>query len=315
MEMDNASFPNTFVLLGFSEFSWLERPLSAVVLVSYILTLVGNSSIVLLSLVDPRLQTPMYFFLDNLSLLDLSLTCTTVPQLLSNLWGPDKTIASWGCITQSCLFCLAASTECALLAVMATDRYVAICRPLQYSLIMRPWVCVQMTVVCWSSGLANALLQATLTLQLRLCGHHTLDHFFCEMSVLIKLACGDTSANDLALTLMTIPFGMVAPLMIIISYTFIARAVLKLPSAEGRRKALSTCSSHLLVVTLYFAPGTYLYLQPSSKSSQAKFISFLCCVITPVLNPLIYTLRNKDVKTAWKRILQSQSSVKSLKAR
>ncbi|KAM6148403.1 olfactory receptor 2C1-like [Erethizon dorsatum] len=315
MGMENMSFPSTFVLLGFSEFPRLEMPLSAVVLVSYLLTLVGNSSIILLSLVDPRLQTPMYFFLDNLSLLDLSVTCTIVPQLLANLWGPDKIIAAWGCITQVYLFCWTVATECALLAMMAIDRYVAICRPLRYTLIMRPWVCVHMAAACWLSGLLNSLLQATLTLQLPLCGHHTLDHFFCDVPVLIKLACGDTSANKLALTLMTIPFGIVSSLLVLISYAFIARAVLKLPSAEGRHKALSTCSSHLLVVTLYFGPGMYLYLQPSAKSSQAKFISFFYCVITPLLNPLIYTLRNKDVKTAWARILQPQGGPKSLKAR
>ncbi|KFO20106.1 Olfactory receptor 15 [Fukomys damarensis] len=314
IERENASFPNAFVLLGFSEFLWLEMSLSAVVLVSYLLTLVGNSSIILLSLVDPRLQTPMYFFLDNLALLDLGLTCTIVPQLLDNLWGPDKTIAAWGCITQVFLFCWITSSECALLAMMAIDRYVAICRPLQYTLIMHPMVCMQMVAASWSSGLANALIQATLTLQLPLCGHHTLDHFFCEILVLIKLACGDTTTNELILTLMTIPFGMMPPLMVVISYIFIGRAVLKLPSAEGRHKALSTCSSHLLVVTLYFSIGIFLYLQPSAESSQAKFMSFFYCIITPLLNPLIYTLRNKDVKMAWNRILQSWSNVKSLKA-
>ncbi|XP_010610363.2 olfactory receptor 2G3, partial [Fukomys damarensis] len=307
MERGNMSFPNTFVLLGFSEFPWLERPLFAVVLVSYILTLVGNSSIVLLSLVDPRLQTPMYFFLDNLSLLDLSLTCTTVPQLLVNLWGPDKTIASWGCITQAYIFALTGCAEYILLAVMAIDRYVAICQPLRYTLIMRPWVCVQMAAACWSSGLASSLLQATLTLKLPLCGHHTLDHLFCEVPVLIKLACGDTTANELTLAIGAIPFSGVAPLMVVISYTFIARTVLKLPSAEGRHKALSTCSSHLLVVTMFFGPSMYMYLQPPAHNTQAKFTSFFYCVITPVLNPLIYTLRNKDVKTAWKRALQSQA--------
>ncbi|EHB09106.1 Olfactory receptor 15 [Heterocephalus glaber] len=308
------SFPNTFVLLGFSEFPWLERPLFAVVLVTYILTLVGNSSIILLSLVDPRLQSPMYFFLNNLSLLDLSLTCTIVPQLLANLSGPDKTITSSRCITQVFVFCWIIASECALLAMMAIDRYVAICWPLQYTLIMRAWVCVQMAAVCWSSGLMNSLLQTTLTLRLPLCGHNTLDHFFCEVPVLIKLGCGDTSANELALTSMTIPFGVMSSLLVVISYIFIARAILKLPSAEGRHKALSTCSSHLLVVTMYFGPGMFFYLKPSAKSSQAKFISFFYCVVTPLLNPLIYTLRNKDMKTAWTRVLQIQGKVKSLKA-
>ncbi|KFO38505.1 olfactory receptor 2G6 [Fukomys damarensis] len=314
METANMSFPKAFLLLGFSEFPWLERPLFAVVLVSYILTLLGNSSIILLSLLDSRLQTPMYFFLDNLSLLDLSVTCTIVPQLLANLWGADKTIAAWGCIIQAYIFTWTAGAECFLLAMMAIDRYVAICRPLRYTLIMHPWVCVQMAVASWSISLANSLLQTTLTLQLPLCGHHTLDHFFCEVPVLIKLACEDTFANELTLAIGAIPIGMLTPLMVLISYTFIARAVLKLPSAEGRRKALSTCSSHLLVVTMYFGPGIYMYLQPSAKSSQAKFMSFFYSVISPVLNPLIYTVRNQDVKTAVKRILQSQSGFKCLKA-
>ncbi|EHB17567.1 Olfactory receptor 2G6 [Heterocephalus glaber] len=229
MGKGNISFPNTFVLLGFSEFPWLEGTLFVVVLLSYLFTLVGNSFIILLSLVDPRLQTPMYFFLDNLSLLDLSLTCTIVPQLLANI-------------------------------------------------------------------------------------HHTLDHFFCDVPLLLKLACGDTSANELALTSMTIPFGIMSSLLVVISYTFIARAILKLPSAEGRNKALSTCSSHLLVVTMFFGPAMYFYLQPTAKNSQAKFISFFYSLITPLLNPLIYALLNKDVDTACKKILQSQSRVKSLKA-
>ncbi|XP_010638250.1 olfactory receptor 15 [Fukomys damarensis] len=257
---------------------------------------------------------PMYFFLDNLALLDLGLTCTIVPQLLTNLCVPDKTITSSRCITQVFVFCWIIASECALLSIMAIDRYVAICRPLQYTLIMRASVCVQMAAVCWSSGILNSLLQTTLTLQLHFCGHHTLDHFFCEVPGLIKLACGDSTASELALTSMTIPFGVMSSLLVLISYTFIARAVLKLPSAEGRHKVFSTCSSHLLVVTMYFGPGMYFYLKPSSESSQAKFISFFYCVITPLLNPLIYTLRNKDVKMAWKRILQCQGGVKALKA-
>ncbi|XP_045685959.1 olfactory receptor 15-like [Phyllostomus hastatus] len=311
MEGANVSFSSTIVLLGFSDLPWLEMPLFGVVLVAYVLTLMGNSSIIFLSAVEPRLQTPMYFFLDNLSVLDLCVTCTIVPQLLANLWGPDKTIASWGCFTQAYLFHWTGCTECALLAVMAFDRYVAICQPLRYTLIMRPQVCVQLAAAAWCSGLANSMLQATLTLQLHRCGHHTVDHFFCEVPVLIKLACGDTTANDLSLALGAIPFALVAPLLVLLSYTFIARAVLRLPSAQGRYKVISTCSSHLVVVLMYFGPAIYMYLQPPANSTQAKFMSFFYCVITPLLNPLIYTLRNKDVQRAWKRILQPQGVVKS----
>uniref|UniRef100_A0A8C5L6J4 Olfactory receptor n=1 Tax=Jaculus jaculus TaxID=51337 RepID=A0A8C5L6J4_JACJA len=294
MDGQNVSFPNTFVLLGFS-----DHP----------------CSIILLSLLGPRLQTPMYFFLDNLSMIDLCVTSTIVPQLLTNLLGPEKTISAWGCVTQLYIFSWAGSTECALLAVMAFDRYAAVCQPLRYAALMHPWACVWLAAACWSSGLANSLLQATLTILLPLCGRNTLDHFFCEVPALIKLACGDTTANDLALAMGAIPFGIVAPLVVLMSYSFIARVVLKLPSAEGRSKAFSTCSSHLLVVTLFFGPAIYMYLQPPANSIQAKFMSFFYCVITPVLNPLIYTLRNKDVKAAWRRILLTQDGRKSFKAR
>ncbi|XP_007953004.1 olfactory receptor 2G3-like [Orycteropus afer afer] len=313
MERENMSFPNVFVLLGFSDHPWLEIHLFGVVLVMHILTLIGNSFIILITLIDHKLRTPMYFFLDNLSVLDLCVTTTIVPQLLSNLWGPKKTIAYWGCITQAYLFHWTGCTECALLAVMAFDRYVAICQPLQYTLIMCPQLCVQLAAAAWSSGLANSLLQATLTLQLQCCDHHTLDHFFCEVPVLIKLACEDTTANDLSLAIGAIPFVLVAPFFVLISYTYIVRAVLKLSSAEGRRKAFSTCSSHLVVIMMYYGPAIYMYLQPLANRTQAKFMSFFYCVITPLLNPLIYTLRNKDVKQALKKILQSQGRIKSLK--
>ncbi|XP_064135738.1 olfactory receptor 2G3-like [Loxodonta africana] len=311
MKGENMSFPSMFVLLGFSDYPWLERPLFGVVLVFYILTMVGNIFIILLTIVDLRLHTPMYFFLDNLSLQDLCIATTILPQLLANLWGPKKTIASWGCITQAYFFHWIGCTECVLLTVMAFDRYLAICRPLQYTLTMHPQVCMQLAVSAWCSGLANSLLQGTLTIQLHHCGHHILDHFFCELPVLIKLACEDTTVNDLTLVAGAIPFVLLAPLLVLISYTFIARAVLKLPSAEGRRKAFSTCSSHMVVVIMYYGPSIYVYLQPPANSTQAKFTSFLYCLITPLLNPLIYTLRNKDVNRALKRLLQSEKGDKS----
>ncbi|XP_046931736.1 olfactory receptor 2G3-like [Lynx rufus] len=311
MEGENVSFPRTIVLLGFSDYPWLEMPLFGVVLVSYILTLIGNSSIIFISTVEPRVQTPMYFFLGNLSVLDVCVTCAIVPQLLVNLWGPEKTIPSWGCITQAYIFHWTGCTECALLAVMAFDHYVAICQPLWYTLIMRLWVCVQLATAAWSSGLANSILQTTLTLQLHHCSHHTLDHFFCEVPVLINLAYGDTTANELSLAIGAIRFALMSPLLVLISYTLIVKAVLKLPSADKRYKALITCSSHLVVVIMYFGPAICMYIQPPENSTQAKFMSFFYCVITPLLNPLIYTWRNKDVKRVRKRILQPQSEVKS----
>ncbi|EHB02691.1 Olfactory receptor 15 [Heterocephalus glaber] len=203
---------------------WMERPLSAVVLVSYILTLVGNSSMIFLFLVEPTLQMPRYFFLNNLSLLDLCIICTIVTQLLANLWGSDKTIAAWGCITQLYVYTLAGCTEWILPAMITIDHYVAICQHLQYNLIMHPWICVQMAAASLSSGLANSLVQATLTIQLPLCGYHTLDDF-CEVSLLTKLACGNTTPNDIALVVGAIPLGMMSLLMVIISYIFIAGAI------------------------------------------------------------------------------------------
>ncbi|EHB00227.1 Olfactory receptor 2G3 [Heterocephalus glaber] len=181
--------------------------------------------------------------------------------------------------------------------MMAIDRYLAICCPLLYTLIMCPWVCVQMAVASLSSSLASSLVQSTLILQLPLCGHHALDHFFCEVPVLIKLACVDSIANELTLAKGAIPFSGMAPLMVVISYTLIARAVLKLPTAGARHKALRTCRSHLVVVTLYFGPAMYMDLQPPANHTQAKLMSFFYYII-PVLNPLIYALRNKDVKRA-----------------
>nr|XP_045007678.1 olfactory receptor 15-like [Jaculus jaculus] len=315
MDGQNVSFPNTFVLLGFSDHPWLEIPLFGVVQAAYIFALMGNSSIIFLSMVEPRLQTPMYFFLDNLSMLDLCVTSTIVPQLLTNLLGPEKTISAWGCITQVYIFSWAGSTECVVLAVMAFDRYAAICQPLRYAALMHPWACVWLAVACWSSGLANSLVQVTLAIQLPFCGKRTLDHFFCEIPALIKLACADTTANELYLALGDVPFALMAPLVVLISYSLIARAVLKLPSAEGRIKAFNTCSSHLLVVILFYGPCIYIYIQPPANSTQAKFMSFFYCVITPVLNPLIYTLRNKDVKAAWRRILPSLGMGKYFRSR
>ncbi|XP_044513104.1 olfactory receptor 2C1-like [Gracilinanus agilis] len=301
----NISSFKGFILMGVSDHPQLEMIFFVAILFSYLLTLMGNLTIILISRLDARLHTPMYFFLSNLSSLDLAFTTSSVPQMLLNLWGPDKTISYGGCITQLYVFLWLGATEAILLVVMAFDRYVAICRPLHYMTIMNPRLCWQLAAIAWLGGLGNSLIQSTFTLQLPLCGHQEVDNFLCEVPALIKLACGDTNLNQALLNGVCAFFTAVPLSIILISYGCIARAVLKIPSAAGRRKAFNTCGSHLIVVFLFYGSAIYAYLLPAKSNSQdwGKFISLFYSVVTPMANPLIYTLRNKEVKGALRRLL------------
>nr|XP_014707426.2 olfactory receptor 2G2-like [Equus asinus] len=301
----NASSLTGFILLGFSDYPQLQEPLFAVILILYLLTIVGNTTIILVSHVEPKLHTPMYFFLSHLSFLDLCFTSSVIPQLLVNLWDPMKTITYGGCVVQLCVSLALGSTECVLLAVMSYDRYVAICRPLQYTALMHPCLCIALATLAWLSGVATTLIQSTLTLQLPFCGHRQVDHFFCEVPVLIKLACVDTTFNEAVLFVAAVLFLIVPVSFILVSYGYIAQAVLKIKSTTGRRKAFGTCSSHLMVVTIFYGTIIFMYLQPAKSRSkdQGKFVSLCYAVVTPMLNPLIYTLRNKEVKAALRKIL------------
>ncbi|XP_006902702.1 PREDICTED: olfactory receptor 2B11-like [Elephantulus edwardii] len=312
MKHINESSPEDFILLGFTKYPWLDLPLFFVLMTSYILTLLGNSAIILVSQLDSQLQSPMYFFLTNLSFLDLCFTTTTVPQMLFNLGSPNKNITYVGCMTQAYIFHWLGCTECILLGIMALDRYVAVCQPLRYSIIMDHKVCLHMSSTAWLFGLANSLLQSTLTVQLPLCGNQVLDHFFCELPGLIKMACVDTTVNEITLAVVATLLLMGPLFMILISYSYIARAVFRIPSADGRLKAFNTCSSHLLVVSLFYGPGIYIYMQPSGNGPQdlSKFLTLFYCVITPMANPFIYTLRNKEVKGALRRLLRRVISSK-----
>ncbi|KAG8511095.1 Olfactory receptor 2B2 [Galemys pyrenaicus] len=305
MNRVNESTPQEFILLGFSDRPWLELPLFVVFLVSYILTIFGNLAIIVVSRLDSKLHTPMYFFLTNLSVLDLCYTTSTVPQMLVNICSTRKVISYGGCVAQLFIFLALGSTECLLLAVMSFDRFVAICRPLHYSVIMHQRLCLQLSAASWISGFSNSVLQSTLTLQMPLCGHKEVDHFFCEVPALLKLSCADTTANEAELFFISVLFLLIPLTLILISYAFIARAVLRIKSAEGRRKAFGTCGSHLVVVSLFYGTAIYMYLQPPSPASKdrGKMVSLFYGIITPMLNPLIYTLRNKDVKGAFKRLM------------
>ncbi|XP_059032407.1 olfactory receptor 2B11-like [Mustela lutreola] len=296
----NNSHPEEFILLGFSDRPWMDLPLFAVLLITYPMAMVGNVAIILVSRLDARLHSPMYFFLTNLSFLDMCYITSIVPQMLFNLGSARKTISYIGCAAQLYFFHLMGGTECLILAIMSFDRYVAICKPLHYTLIMNPRVCILLVSSVWLTGITYAVSEATATLQLPLCGLNKLDHLVCEIPVLIKAACGEKAANELTLSVVCI-FMLAVPLCLILaSYACIGHAVFKVKSSEGRRKAFGTCSSHLIVVFLFYGPAISMYLQPPSSISkdQPKFMALFYGVVTPALNPFIYTLRNKDVKGA-----------------
>ncbi|XP_042540131.1 olfactory receptor 2G3-like [Dipodomys spectabilis] len=310
MKTINESSGGDFILVGFSDQPQLEKILFVAVLVSYLLTLVGNTAIILLSCLDSMLHTPMYYFLTNLSFVDLCFTTSIVPQLLWNLHGPSKTISPTGCAIQLYVSLALGSTECVLLAVMAFDRYAAVCRPLHYAAVMHPRLCQSLAGVAWLSGVGNTLIQGTITLRLPRCGNHRIYHFICEVPAMIKLACVDIHANEVQLFMASLVLLLLPLTLILVSYGCIAQAVVKIRSAEAWRKALGTCGSHLIVVSLFYGTITAVYIQPNSSYAhrQGKFLTLFYTVITPTLNPLIYTLRNKDVKGALRRLVRKEKS-------
>nr|XP_025118256.1 olfactory receptor 2G6-like [Bubalus bubalis] len=305
MKGTNASTPTGFILLGFSDQPHLEMVLLLVVSIIYILTLMGNTAIILVSYFNPKLHTPMYFFLSNLSFLDLCFTTSIVPQMLWNLKGPDKTISYTGCVIQMYVALGLGSTECVLLTVMAYDRFNAICRPLHYAVIMHPKLLQQLAALAWISGFVESTVQTILVFQLPLCSHHMVDDFMCEEPALIKIACVNTTFLENELSIASVLYVVIPLGLILVSYGSIVRSVLKIKSTEGKKKAFGTCGSHLIVVVLFFGTIISVYIQPKSKYTQnySKFLTLFYTVVTPLLNPLIYTLRNKEAKWALRRLL------------
>ena len=306
MGQRNSTSLHDFILLGFSDHPKLEMALSGVVATFYLITLVGNTTIILASLLDSHLHTPMYFFLRNLSFLDLCFTTSIVPQMLVNLWGPHKTISYGGCVIQLYVYMWLGSIECLLLAVMSYDRFTAICKPLHYLVIINPHLCLKMIIMVWSISLANSVVLCTLTLNLPRCGNNLLDHFLCELPAMLKIACIDTTAVELSVFALGIAIVLTPLILILISYGYIAKAVLRMKSRAGQRKAINTCGSHLTVVSIFYGAIIYLYLQPGNSASkdQGKFLTLFYTIITPSLNPLIYTLRNKDMKEELKKLMR-----------
>ncbi|XP_072277296.1 olfactory receptor 4E2-like [Pyxicephalus adspersus] len=278
--------------------------------VVYISTILGNGVIVLIIQLDVRLQTPMYFFLTNLSFLDIFYSSVTVPKLLDILLADNRRISFDSCILQMYLFHVLASSEMFLLTAMAYDRYVAICNPLRYAALMRREVRLPLGACAWFGGFIHSTFHTAFILRLSFCGPNHMDNFFCDATPLIKLSCSDTRLDEIMLTVTPGILGPSCFMMVFLSYGYIIRSILKIKSREGRRKTFSTCASHLMVISIFYGTGIIVYLQPMSVYSSAnRFITVFYAVITPMLNPIIYTLRNKDVKGAMQKLLLHQRVV------
>ncbi|XP_074130659.1 olfactory receptor 4B1-like [Sminthopsis crassicaudata] len=267
----------------------------------YMATMLGNGLIILTVNTSKSLSSPMYFFLSHLSLVEICYSSTVVPKFISGLLVENKTISLDGCMTQIFFFHFFGVAEILLLTVMAYDRYVAICKPLHYMTIMNRPVCHVLVFSSWLGGIFHSVIQILITIQLPFCGPHVIDHYFCDLHPLFKLACTDTFVEGIIVLANSGLFAMIFFLLLISSYIVIL-VHLRNQSAEGRRKALSTCASHITVVLLFFGPAIFLYMRPSSTFTEDKLVSVFYTMVTPMLNPIIYTLRNAEVKNAMKRL-------------
>ncbi|XP_007497748.1 olfactory receptor 10Q1-like [Monodelphis domestica] len=304
----NQSGPIEFVFQVFSASPMFQALLFCFFFFLYVMILCGNTAIVWVVFTHSSLHTPMYFFLSNLSFLEICYTTTLVPLMLSNIFDNQKPISLAGCGVQMFFFVTLGGTDCFLLAVMAYDRYVAICHPLHYTLIMTQRLCIQMVASCLCLAIFLALNLTALVFTLPFCGYHrVIKHFFCDVPPVLRLACADTRIPQavvyvVSIILLTIPF-----LLICITYVFITNTILHIRSAEGRQRAFSTCSSHLTVVLIQYGCCSLVYLRPPSSSTEDedKLLALVYTFVTPLLNPIIYTLRNKDVKNALKKVMIS----------
>ncbi|XP_072476845.1 olfactory receptor 4B1-like [Notamacropus eugenii] len=278
-----------------------QRVSFVVFLPMYVATMLGNGLIILTVNTSKSLSSPMYFFLSQLSFVEICYSSTIVPKFISGLLTENKTISLDGCMTQIFFFHFFGVAEILLLTVMAYDRYVAICKPLHYMTIMNRFVCHVLVFSSWLGGMFHSVIQILITVQLPFCGPHVIDHYFCDLHPLFKLACTDTFMAGIIVLANSGLFSVISFLFLISSYVVIL-VHLRNQSAEGRLKALSTCASHITVVLLFFGPAIFLYLRPSSTFTEDKLVAVFYTVVTPMLNPIIYTLRNAEVKNAMKRL-------------
>jgi olfactory receptor len=297
----NQSLCTKFTFVAFSSLAELQLILFTVFLIIYLFTVGGNLIIICVILATSSLHTPMYFFLVNLSFLEMCYITSVVPQMLVHLLVEPKTISVEGCAAQMYVFAILVLTECCLLAAMSYDRFIAICYPLHYTLLMGPQVCLILAASSWITGVVVESAQITWIFTLPFCGTGKIQHFFCDIMPVVKLACVDTSHNEIVLFAVSLIFIMSPCLLVLCFYICIFVTIWRIPSAAGRHKTFSRCSSHVLVVSLFYGTALFTYLQPKSAHTPDtdKVTALMYTVVTPALNPLIYTLRNKEMKEAF----------------
>ncbi|XP_012609861.2 olfactory receptor 6C74-like [Microcebus murinus] len=304
--MRNHTMVTTFILLGLTDDSNWQIIIFIFLFLTYLLSVTGNMIIILLTLLDVQLKTPMYFFLRNFSFLEISLTSVCIPRFLVSIVTMDKTISYEACATQLFFFIFWGASQFYLLAVMSYDRYVAICKPLHYATIMSNKVCNQLVIASWLAGLLTISPGLILGLRLEFCDANIIDHFICDYSPVLKLSCTDTRVIELLSFILAIISLLTTLTVVMFSYANIIKTILKIPSAQQRKKAFSTCSSHMIVVSISYGTCIFMYIKPSAEErvSLNKQVVVLSTSVAPVLNPFIYTLRNKQVKQALKNLVK-----------
>ncbi|XP_069442571.1 olfactory receptor 9K2-like [Ovis canadensis] len=302
----NHSEVTDFILVGFRVRTELHILLFLLFLLIYAMILLGNIGMMVIIMTDPRLNTPMYFFLGNLSFIDLFYSSVIAPKAMINFWSESKSISFAGCVTQFFLFALFIVTEGFLLAAMAYDRFIAICNPLLYSVQMSTRFCVQLVAGSYFCGCISSVLQTSMTFTLSFCASWTIDHFYCDDRPLQKISCSDLYIHKLVSFFLCSIIILPTIIVIIVSYIYIVSTVLKIRSTEGRKKVFSTCSSHLGVVSVLYGAVFFMYLTPDTFPELSKVASLCYTLVTPMLNPLIYSLRNKDVKEALRKSLEKR---------
>ncbi|XP_008821599.1 olfactory receptor 5K3-like [Nannospalax galili] len=315
MTEENYSVTNEFILVGFTDHPELKIPLFLVFSVIYLITMVGNLGLVSLICMERRLHTPMYIFLGNLALMDSCCSSAITPKMLENFFSVDRRISLYKCMGQFYFFCLAETADCFLLAAMAYDRYVAICNPLQYHTMMSRKFCLQMTIGAYVAGNLNPMIEVGLLLRLTFCGSHVIKHFFCDILPLYRLSCADPYINELILFILAGSIQIFTITIVLGSYICILFTIFTMKSKEGRGKALSTCTSHFLSVSIFYGSLLFMYARPSSVNEGDKDIpvAIFYTLVIPLLNPFIYSLRNKEVINVMKRRMKKKQFCNILK--